>query len=154
MNYRGGLFGLFETSVLISFSPLWVHVVNVMLETNLDTLFLPQMDFVTVRNHHDQDSALHCLWNGFLASKPGHPFLKRIIQDVVDAQGPCTSDSLRTQSVDTGFCGLGRAVKTVLGQNPWKEFVPGLYEWDADPINFGQTLILLVRANIIEDDSP
>lgn len=82
-----------------------------------------------------------CLWNGFIAAAPGHPFLAKAIETVVN------NIRNRFTSVDTdnmfcpdpelsvlhafdtlftaGPCILGAMVNKVLGRNGQTSFVPG-----------------------------
>lgn len=82
-----------------------------------------------------------CLWNGFIAAAPGHPFLAKAIETVVNQ----VRNRFTSVDVDATFCPdpelsilhafdtlftagpclLGSSVNRVLGRNPQSSFQPG-----------------------------
>lgn len=113
--------------------------VDVLLETNLDVLLLPTTGFVAARHDDGQRKSFHCLWNGLIGSEPGHPFLKRLIEDIVN----CCDGTREADTLLFGPCALGRAINSVLGNRPNRHFEPGL----SHSRDVGETLILMVRCN-------
>ena len=99
-----------------------------------------------------------CLWNGFIASAPGHPFLAKAVETVVnnvrnrftsvDVDATfCPDPELSIlHAFDTLFtagpCILGSVVNKALGRHGQTQFEPG----QVDPINTGsipgRTIIL------------
>jgi hypothetical protein len=85
-----------------------------------------------------------CLWNGFIAAAPGHPFLAKVIETVVNnARNRFTSVDTDNMfcpdpelsvlhAFDTLFvagpCVLGAMVNKVLGRNGQTGFVAGEIE--------------------------
>jgi mannosyltransferase OCH1-like enzyme len=58
--------------------------IDVLLNTHLDEFLLPDMSFFT-----SMDGVLgysnepFCLWNGLMGSRKGHPFLLRVVENIV-----------------------------------------------------------------------
>jgi hypothetical protein len=75
---------LFRYCVLLIMGGLYADM-DVMLESNLDRLVPPSVGFMTPEDIPGMTVGhAHCLWNGFLAAAPGHPFLAQTIQNVVN----------------------------------------------------------------------
>jgi hypothetical protein len=75
---------LFRYCVLLIMGGLYADT-DVMLESNLDKLIPPSVGFMTPEDIPGMTVGhAHCLWNGFLAAAPGHPFLAQTIQNVVN----------------------------------------------------------------------
>ena len=58
--------------------------IDVLLNTNLDEFLLPNMSFFTSLDgvlgySHEK----FCLWNGLMGSRKGHPFLLRVVENIV-----------------------------------------------------------------------
>lgn len=112
---------------------------DVLLETNLDEAVADDVGFMTpIDEPGISVGHRSCLWNGFLAVAPGHPFLAKTIGlelvvnnirnhftsvDYDDMLCPVLSVS---HSVDTLFtsgpCILGAAINTVIDQHMQDEF--------------------------------
>ena len=106
---------------------------DVLCETDLDQVVDPTIGFFAPI---DLD---RCLWNGFIGSSPGHPFLAAAIETVVNyvrnryttvdiMNGLCRDEIL--EFYDTGHedlhlsgpCLLGKVVNQVLGRSPQSKF--------------------------------
>jgi len=75
---------LFRYCVLLIRGGLYVDM-DILLESNLDRVIPPSVGFVTAQDEPGEKIGYRsCLWNGFLASAPGHPFLARTIENVVN----------------------------------------------------------------------
>jgi len=105
-----------------------------------------------------------CLWNGFIASAPGHPFLAKAIETVVNnVRNKFTSldvmntlcpnpDFTVSNSYDvlfiTGPCLLGWSVNMVLGRDPQDQFEHGnLTAKESNQGIPGKSIILMQRKN-------
>ena len=140
--------------------------IDLMLNTNLETLITPNLSFITARDTVGlENNSPFCLWNGFIGSSPGHPFLIEVIQrslnfirnraNIIDLeQDICTKvgnldlmESWKVKSEQglllTGPCALGISVNTVLEQYPLQKFPLGFL-----PINNYQ-----LKNNIIKGDT-
>ncbi len=75
---------LFRYCVLLIMGGVYADM-DIMLESNLDELIPPSVGFMTPQDTPDMTLGhRHCLWNGFLAAAPGHPFLAQTVQNVVN----------------------------------------------------------------------
>ena len=75
---------LFRYCVLLIKGGIYADM-DVMLEINLDAAVPPDVGFmVPVDAPGSKPDHRMCLWNGFIASAPAHPFLARAIQHVVN----------------------------------------------------------------------
>jgi hypothetical protein len=75
---------LFRYCVLLIMGGLYADM-DILLESNLDKLIPPSVGFMTPEDVPGMTIGhAHCLWNGFLAAAPGHPFLAQAIQNVVN----------------------------------------------------------------------
>jgi len=138
---------LFRYCVLFIFGGVYSDV-DVMLSADLDVLIEDNIGFmVPVDEPGRSTNAGSCLWNGFLAASPGHPFLARTIQSVVNnVRNRATSVDIddmlcpdyihhRLPDLDlshsfdllylTGPCILGGAINAVLGRHMQTHIVPG-----------------------------
>jgi hypothetical protein len=58
---------------------------DVLLETNLDTFVTPTMSFFAARDCVAEFAAQpFCLWNGLIGAAPGHPFIIRAVERLVN----------------------------------------------------------------------
>lgn len=76
---------LFRYLILLRDGGIYADI-DVLLETNLDSLIPPTLSYLAVRDDgiasgHDQ---AYCLWNGLIAAAPGHPVMARAIERVVN----------------------------------------------------------------------
>jgi hypothetical protein len=132
---------LFRYCVLLIRGGLYVDM-DILLESNLDNVIPPEIGFMTPQDEPGSSiDARSCLWNGFLASAPGHPFLARTIQNVVnnirnrftsvDYDDMLCPDPVLSvaHSVDVLFtcgpCILGSSINEVLGKHPQANFEYG-----------------------------
>jgi hypothetical protein len=142
-----------------------------MLETNLESLVTPNLLFFAARDDSRFD---HCLWNGFIGTQAGHPFIGKAIESVMETvlnrmglddveRDVCRTMSreaaswkLRTYPGESvfGSCALGMAVHQTLGHsNVLESFPLGLLPDHLIPVGIsaqenkptGENLILLVR---------
>jgi len=115
---------------------------DVLLETNLDAAVRGDIGFMTpVDEPGSSVGHRMCLWNGLIAAAPGHPFLAKAIETVVnnirnrftsvDVDNMlCPSPELSiAHSFDilftAGPCLLGAAINDVLGRHPQTSFGAG-----------------------------
>lgn len=132
---------LFRYCVLFIYGGVYSDV-DVLLETNLDVAIPRDVGFMIP---HDMPGfkvdRVMCLWNGFIAAAPGHPFLAQTIQTVVNNVRNrftgldydnmlCPNPELSIlHSFDTLFvagpCILGASVNKVLGRINQASFLPG-----------------------------
>jgi len=115
---------------------------DVLLEANLDFVVGDDIGFMTPVDEPGM-SVDHrmCLWNGLIAVAPGHPFIAKVIETVVNNirnkyTGVDVDDLLCpnpelsvSHSFDTLFttgpCVLGMAINSVLGRSTMESFVSG-----------------------------
>eukprot|EP00978_Attheya_sp_CCMP212_P037543 scaffold178095_cov48-Attheya_sp.AAC.2 len=129
---------LFRYCVLLIRGGVYADM-DVLLEVNLDEAVAPDVGFMTpIDEPGIKVGHRSCLWNGLLAVAPGHPFLAKTIELVVNnirnrftsvdyddmlCPDPVLSVS---HSVDTLFtcgpCILGAAINKVLGRHMQDEF--------------------------------
>jgi hypothetical protein len=132
---------LFRYCVLLIYGGVYADM-DIMLEANLDLAVGPNVGFMVPQD--EPGTPIHrrmCLWNGLIASAPGHPFLAKVIETVVN------NVRNRFTSVDTdhlfcpdpelsilhafdtlftaGPCILGAMVNKVLGRNGQTPFEAG-----------------------------
>jgi Glycosyltransferase sugar-binding region containing DXD motif len=75
---------LFRYCVLLIHGGLYADM-DVLLTSNLDEVLGPNIGFMTARDEPGQQVGHgHCLWNGFIAAAPGHPFLAQTVETVVN----------------------------------------------------------------------
>lgn len=132
---------LFRYCALLIYGGVYADM-DVMLESNLDATISGDIGFMVPMDEPGTpvDQRM-CLWNGFIASAPGHPFLARVIETVVNnVRNRFTSvdvDSLLcpnpelsiSHAFDTLFtagpCMLGSAVNFVLRKHLQTPYEPG-----------------------------
>ena len=73
---------LFRYCVLLIHGGLYADV-DILLQTNLDEALPDNATFVVPLDDPGHDSRA-CLWNGFMAAAPGHPYLAEVIERVVN----------------------------------------------------------------------
>lgn len=138
---------LFRYCVLFILGGVYADV-DVMLSADLDVLLDNDIGFmVPVDEPGRSTNAGSCLWNGFLAASPGHPFLAKTIEIVVnnirnrftsvDIDDMLCPDDIHDRLPDldlshsfdllylTGPCILGGAINHVLGRHYQAHIVPG-----------------------------
>ena len=120
---------------------------DVMLESNLDAAVGPDVGFMVPIDEPGKPVGRRmCLWNGLIAAAPGHPYLAKVIETVVnnvrnrftsvdvDAMF-CPNPELSVlHAFDTLFtagpCILGATVNKVLGRHGQTQFEAGeIYPW-------------------------
>jgi hypothetical protein len=130
---------------------------DTLLEVNLEEAIDPDVGFMTpIDEPGIRVKQQSCLWNGFMAVAPGHPFVAKTIEVVVNnirnrftsvdyddmlCPGPILSTS---HSFDllfpTGPCILGTAINWVLQRHPQTGFAPGELDiWGGGTKENGQT---------------
>lgn len=135
---------------------------DVMLESNLDAAVPPDVGFMTpVDAPGTKPDKRMCLWNGFIASAPGHPFLTKAIEHVVNnIRNRFTVvdyDRMMCPGVElsvvhafgtlftAGPCILGLTVNEIMGRELQQTFVEGDLE-SPDGVHVegvpGRTIIL------------
>ena len=132
---------LFRYCVLLIMGGIYSDM-DVMLESNLDAAVPPDVGFmVPVDAPGTRPDKRMCLWNGFIASAPAHPFLVRVIEHVVNnirnrftvvdydrmmCPMPETSVVHAFSTLFTaGPCILGLTVNEVMGRGLQQTFVEG-----------------------------
>ncbi|KAL7530148.1 hypothetical protein ACHAXR_003331, partial [Thalassiosira sp. AJA248-18] len=131
---------LFRYCVLLIRGGVYADM-DVLLETNLDAIsndigFMTPIDEPGIEVGHRS-----CLWNGLIASAPGHPFLARTIEIVVNnirnrftavdyddmlCPNPILSVSHTVDTLFTcGPCILGAGINNLLGRHMQTEFEIG-----------------------------
>jgi mannosyltransferase OCH1-like enzyme len=150
---------LFRYCILLIYGGVYSDM-DVLLESNLDVAIAPDVGFVVpVDEPGTPVNKRMCLWNGFIAAAPGHPFLAEAIETVVnnvrnrftsvDVDATfCPDPELSIlHAFDTLFsagpCLLGSVVNKVLGRHGQTQFEAGTIT----PINKnvvlpGRTVIL------------
>ena len=115
---------------------------DLLLESNLDAVLPPDLGFlVPIDEPGSAVGHRSCLWNGLLAVAPGHPFMARTIQRVVNnirnrftsvdyddmlCPNPILSVSHTVDTLFTcGPCILGAAMNEVLGRHMQTEWEIG-----------------------------
>lgn len=121
---------------------------DVLLETNLEEAIAPDVGFMTPMDEPGiKVGQQACLWNGFMAVAPGHPFVAKTIELVVnnirnrftsvDYDDMLCPDPVLSAShlwdilFTTGPCILGTAMNLVLQRHPQTGFTTGELDiWD------------------------
>lgn len=150
---------LFRYCVLLIEGGIYADM-DVLLQTNLHTLLTQQKNhdiafLIPIDEPGAKVGHRMCLWNGFIASKPGHPILAKVIEIVVNNIRNrftgvdydtmfCPTPMLSvSHTVDmlltTGPCILGYAINTLLEKHPQSSFSPGEI---TSPLFPGRTIIL------------
>jgi hypothetical protein len=132
---------LFRYCVLLICGGIYADI-DVMLDSTLDIAIAADVGFmVPIDKPKTRSGAQTCLWNGLLASSPGHPFLAKALETAVNtvrnrfttvdmAHSLCPRPDLLIVHkwailFVTGPCMLGWAVNQVLGEDSRSGFVPG-----------------------------
>jgi len=132
---------LFRYCVLLIHGGVYADV-DIMLEANLDLAVGPDIGFMVPQDEPGEPvNRRMCLWNGFIAAAPGHPFLAKTIETVVnnirnrftgvDTDSLfCPNPELSVlHAFDTLFtagpCILGAMVNKVLGRHGQTSFEAG-----------------------------
>ena len=154
---------LFRYCVLLIRGGVYADM-DVLLESNLDNAIANDVGFMTpIDEPGIEVQHRSCLWNGFIASAPGHPFLVRTIEIVVnnirnrftsvDYDDMLCPDPILSVShtVDTLFtcgpCILGASINNILGLHMQHQFEAG--EVDIWQIERDQTK----RSNNVLDEN-
>lgn len=137
---------LFRYCALLIYGGVYSDM-DVMLESNLDAAVGPDVGFMVPIDEPGKPVGHRmCLWNGLIAAAPGHPFLAKVIETVVnnirnrftsvdiDAMF-CPNPELSVlHAFDTLFtagpCILGSTVNKVLGRHGQTQFESGeIHPW-------------------------
>mmetsp|Transcript_23555 Transcript_23555/g.67846 ORF Transcript_23555/g.67846 Transcript_23555/m.67846 type:complete len:605 (+) Transcript_23555:93-1907(+) len=121
--------------------------VDVMLDTTLDAFVAPTMGFfVPLDAVGQQVDEKFCLWNGLIGSAPGHPYIIRAVErmmnlvlnraDLYDMEREICRDEkhmgetwktrIEPNLLLSGPCALGVAVNEAIGRDPLSKFEEGL----------------------------
>ena len=139
--------------------------VDILLDSNLEHFVTPDLSFFVPRDMVGEyaDEAF-CLWNGFIGSSPGHPFLVRAVERLVNLisrradlydmeQDLCRRQGRKTETwkvraepllLFSGPCALGAAVNDVLGRPSLNRFDIGWLPSDDSGEDYGDALVLVV----------
>ncbi len=106
-----------------------------------------------------EDGNGSCLWNGMIAASPGHPFIAKAIEIIVNQirnrftgvdidNMLCPRVALdHSHAWDllfvTGPCAIGAAINTVLGRHMQANLAPGILNTDGATVNIPGRSILL-----------
>ena len=150
---------LFRYCVLLIMGGIYADM-DVMLESNLDAAVPPDVGFMTpVDAPGTRPDKRMCLWNGFIASAPAHPYLSRVIEHVVNNirnrytvvdydYMMCPNPELSVVHAfstlfTAGPCILGLTVNEVMGRDLQQTFAEGDLD-GANSVNGvpGRTIIL------------
>lgn len=132
---------LFRYCVLLIHGGVYADM-DVMLESNLDAAVAPDIGFMVPIDEPGKPVGHRmCLWNGLIAAAPGHPYLAKVIETVVnnvrnrftsvDVDNMfCPNPELSVlHAFDTLFtagpCILGASLNTVLGRHGQTQFEAG-----------------------------
>ena len=132
---------LFRYCVLLIMGGVYADM-DILLESNLDEVFHPSVGFMTPQDSPGETIGhRHCLWNGLMGSAPGHPFLAKTVENVVNNVRNrftsvdyddmlCPNPVLAvSHTVDTLFtagpCILGASMNDVLKLHRQTGFEPG-----------------------------
>jgi hypothetical protein len=132
---------LFRYCVLLIRGGVYADM-DILLESNLDEIIHPTVGFMVPQDSPGMTVGhRHCLWNGLMAAAPGHPFLAKTIENVVNNVRNrftsvdyddmlCPNPVLAvTHTVDTLFtagpCILGASVNDVMNLHRQHGFEPG-----------------------------
>ena len=132
---------LFRYCALFVFGGVYSDV-DILLESNLDLSIPNDVGFIVPIDEPGKEANVPmCVWNGFIASAPAHPFLAKAIETVVNqiqnrftsvdyVASFCPDPELSVlYAFDTLFtagpCALGAAMNRVLGRPGQTPFTPG-----------------------------
>jgi Glycosyltransferase sugar-binding region containing DXD motif len=139
---------LFRYCVLLIYGGVYADV-DIMLESSLDHAIGPDVGFMVPQDEPGTPIGKRmCLWNGMIAAAPGHPFLAKVIETVVnnvrnrftsvdnDAMFCPDPELSILHAFDTLFtagpCILGAMVNKVLGRHGQTPFKAGEIDlWEA-----------------------
>ena len=144
--------------------------VDVMLDTTLDSFVTPTMGFfVPLDAVGQQVNEKFCLWNGLIGSAPGHPYIIRAVErmmnlvlnraDLYDMEreicrnekhmGETWKTRIEPNLLLSGPCALGVAVNEAIGRDPVSNFDEGLEAANTAGLqnNLGDTLVLVLDKN-------
>jgi hypothetical protein len=162
---------LFRYCVLLIHGGVYADV-DVLVVSKLDALITDDVGFVIpldLQRFPPSDGAL-CLWNGFMAASPGHPYLAKAIENVVNAvrnrynyvdfahMVTCPFKARETEVtrvvslLATGPCMLGLTVNQVLGRHEQTPLEMG--EFQGNNQVPGTTLFLSVAQNEVRGQIP
>jgi hypothetical protein len=149
---------LFRYCALLIYGGVYADV-DILMVSKLDDLITNNTGFVVPLDTHqpfnrtlDGQSISICLWNGFMAASPGHPYLAKVIENVVNGirnrynevdhahmascpmqVGPTEMHRSATLYA-TGPCMLGLTVNQVLGRHEQSSFELGEFDYSHNGI--------------------
>ena len=144
--------------------------IDVLLDGSLNAFVTPSLSFFAPRDCvAEYADGQYCLWNGFIGAAPGHPFIIRAVErlvnlilnraDVLDLEKEVAEKSgadthtWKIRAVQelllSGPCALGIAVNEVLHEDPVSRFDVGWLDYTSrdnlfDHKDLGDMLILMV----------
>ena len=145
--------------------------IDVMLDANLDNFISPTMGFFVPRDTvGEQVRENFCLWNGFIGAAPGHPFMIKTVErmmnlvlnraDLYDMeqhicrnerhQGQTWKSRIEPNLLLTGPCALGVSVNEVMSKDPVANFGVGWVQKDAGTAGGkipGEVMVLALDKN-------
>lgn len=135
--------------------------IDVLLDSTLDSFVTPELSFFVPRDAVGEElDERFCLWNGFMGSSPGHPFLVRAVErslnliegraDILDIEkelcqinGP-EFENWKSRFIPslmlTGPCALGVAINEALERNSLTKFDLGLMKASNNGYNVGSSI--------------
>lgn len=154
---------LFRYCVLLIHGGIYADV-DVLLSADLEKLFESDVGFMVPVDEPGRTlDTGSCLWNGFIASAPGHPFIARTIELVVNSirnrftavdfddmlcpkqENHPFPDLDLSHSFDllylSGPCILGSAINDVIGRHMQAHIPPGELQFDHSTSTFGKVSI-------------
>jgi hypothetical protein len=161
---------LFRYCILLIHGGVYSDI-DIMMTSNLDDLihndtgFLAPLDKVPFMI----ENLTLCLWNGFMAAAPGHPYLAKVIENIVNAvrnrynfvdyvhMVACPLRTTNTRELNkriplfvTGPCMLGLTVNQVLGRHEQTTFVLGEHAHGSTKIP-GKTVLIDLLLNEVSE---
>jgi hypothetical protein len=161
---------LFRYCVLLIHGGVYADI-DVLMVSKLDALITDDVGFVIpldLQRFHPSNGAL-CLWNAFVAASPGHPYLAKAIENVVNAvrnrynyvdlahMVTCPFKARETEVtrvvtlLATGPCMLGLTVNQVLGRHEQTPLELGEFQGSNEVP--GTTLFLAAAQNEVRGRS-
>jgi hypothetical protein len=126
---------LFRYCALLTYGGVYADV-DLLLESNLDFAIEADIGFMLPMDQPDA-----CVWQGFIASAPGHPFLAKAVETIVNQvrnrftsidldAAFCPNPNYKVLHMfdvlfTAGPCLLGASINRAIGRGPQQPFEPG-----------------------------
>lgn len=164
---------LFRYLVLLKEGGVYSDI-DVLLEVNLDNFITPAMSFFAPRDAvGEYANGQYCLWNGLIGAAPGHPFLVKAVErlinmildkaDILDLErdichisGKDSTETWKVRAVPelllSGPCGLGVSINEALHKDPTARFevgwiTPSAFKSQDSFSDLGDVMILMQDKN-------